>query len=101
MLICAVNVGAETFNYRFDSIRLADALSKIADDHPDIDINFIYDELDNYMVTAQIHTDDIHTALRQVANLHPVTIVRKNKRFYIEALQHGRCVYRTCHRHRQ
>lgn len=93
MLICAVNVGAETFNYRFDSIRLADALSKIADDHPDIDINFIYDDLDNYMVTAQIHTDDIHTALRQVASLHPVTIVRKNKRFYIEALQHGRYVY--------
>lgn len=90
MLICAVNVGAETFNYRFDSTRLADALSKIADDHPDIDINFIYDELDNYMVTAQIHTDDIHTALRQVASLHPVT--------YREGNNGPRLLYKTYRR---
>lgn len=97
MLICAMTAcvvaGAETFAYRFDSTPLPKAIQRIMEDHPDLDINFIYNELENYTTSATVDADNACEALRQTIGLNPVTVVRSKTTYYVEALQHGRYLY--------
>lgn len=84
---------AETFSYKFDSVNLSEALDMMAEEHTEVIINFIYNELDKYKTSAHINTDDPYEALRQAVGLNPVAVIRRGDRYYVEALQHGRYVY--------
>lgn len=68
VMLCVAAASAQKFSYSFNHTPLADALMQIAEQHPDIHINFIYNELDKYPVTATIHTDDAYDMLRQIIN---------------------------------
>lgn len=92
-VITAVMAEAESFSYRFNSTPLTAAIQQIVADHPDLDINFIYNELENYRTSATVRTDNAFEALRQTIALNPVTVVKAKDTYYIEALQHGRFVY--------
>ena len=94
--LCAVISHADTFTYRFNQTLLSEALSHIAEQHPDIQINFIYNELDKYKTSAHINTDDVFQALKQTIGMNPVSVSKSNGRYYIEALQHGKFIYRGC-----
>lgn len=91
--ICVLMANAETFSYKFDSITLPEAIRKIMVEHPDIDINFIYNELENYRTSSTVHTDNAYDALRQMVGLNPITVTKVKNSYYIEALQHGRYLY--------
>ena len=93
-MLCVGASFAQKFSYRFNHTPLADALMQIAGQHPDIHINFIYNELDKYTVTANIHTNDAYDMLRQLIGLNPVSVISSGGRYYVEALQHGRFIYR-------
>ena len=84
---------ADAFTYRFNHTLLSEALSHIAEQHPDIQINFIYNELDKYKTSARINTDDAFQALKQTIGLNPVSVTVNGGRYYIEALQHGKFCY--------
>ena len=92
-MLCVMATYADTFNYNFRSTRLSEALTRIAEQHPDIHINFIYNELDNYKTTADVKTDNAYEALKQTIGINPVSVIKKGGRYYIEALQHGKFVY--------
>lgn len=94
VMLCFAVAFAQKFSYRFNHTPLADALTQIAEQNPDIHINFIYNELDKYPVTANIHTDDAYEMLRQLIGLNPVSIICSGGRYYVEALQHGKFIYR-------
>ena len=93
-MLCVATAFAQKFSYRFNHTPLADALVQIAGQHPDIHINFIYNELDKYPVTATIHTNDAYDMLRQLIGLNPVSVISSDGRYYVEALQHGKFIYR-------
>ena len=84
---------AAGYSYGFDNTPLSQALVTISKGHPEITLNFIYDELESYTTSARIDTDDPWQAIRQAVGLNPVTVVRKKNSFYVEALQHGRYLY--------
>ena len=94
VMLCVGASFAQKFSYRFNHTPLADALVQIAGQHPDIHINFIYNELDKYPVTATIHTNDAYDMLRQLIGLNPVSVIKSGGRYYVEALQHGKFSYR-------
>lgn len=94
VILCAAAAFAQKFSYRFNHTPLADALVQIAGQHPDIHINFIYNELDKYPVSATIHTNDAYDMLRQLIGLNPVSVISSGGRYYVEALQHGKFSYR-------
>lgn len=93
ILTCGLSAAARTFDYDFRSTPLSEALALLARQHPDVHVSFIYNELEGYRVTARIHTDDAYTALRQITDRQPVSLLRRGDRFYVEALQHGHLVY--------
>ncbi len=84
---------AETFSYRFNSTPLPKAIREIMEDHPDLDINFIYNELETYKTSATVNTKDAYEALRQTIGLNPVTVTKARNTYYVEALQHGKYIY--------
>lgn len=92
-VLCAMAAHAGRFTYHFNSTRLSEALTLIADGHPDINVNFIYNELDNYKTSASIDTDDVGYALKQIIGINPVSVTIKGDRYYVEALQHGNFIY--------
>ncbi len=97
MLICAVSVCfvacAEKFSYRFNSTPLPKAIQTIVANHPELEINFIYNELENYKTSMAVNSDNAYDALRQTIGLNPVSVIKSKNAYYIEALQHGRFVY--------
>lgn len=88
-----LSAGAYQFSYSFSNTPISEAIVRISKNHPDINISFIYKELDNYKTSARINTDDAYDALRGTIGLNPITITAKNGAFYIESLQHGRYRY--------
>ena len=88
-----ISANAYKYSYSFDNTPISDALVRISKDHPEVNISFLYKELDNYRTSARINTDDAYDVLRQTIGLNPITIVRKDRNFYIEALQHGKFRY--------
>ncbi|MDE6444623.1 MAG: hypothetical protein K2K64_09445 [Muribaculaceae bacterium] len=76
-----LTVNAEIFNYHFKSLSLPNAIHKIMEDHPSLDINFIYNELENYHTNATIHADNPYQALLQTIGLNPVTVTESKNTF--------------------
>lgn len=92
-LLWVINAFPERLTYNFKSQSLSEALTLIAEQHPELKINFIYNELDNYKVNATINTDNVYNALKKLTDLNPVSVIKKDDRYYIEALQHGKYRY--------
>ena len=84
---------AKTFSYQVNSTPLPKAIREIMEGHPELDINFIYNDLETYKTSATVKADDAYDALRQTIGLNPVTVVRSRNTYYLEALQHGKYVY--------
>lgn len=88
-----VSAYAYEYSYSFNNTPISEAIVKISKEHPEANISFIYKELDNYKTSAKIQTDDTYDALRQLIELNPISVIKKNKSYYIEALQHGKFCY--------
>lgn len=88
-----ISAQAYKYSYTFRQTPISEAIVRISKDHPDINISFIYKELDNYQTSASVQTDDPYDALRHAIGLNPITIVKKDNNYYIEALQHGKFCY--------
>ncbi len=94
VMLSVLMARAVTFAYKFNSTPLPEAVIAIMDDHPELDINFIYNELENYRTCATVRADNPYDALRQAVGLNPVTVVKARDAYYLEALQHGLYTYR-------
>ena len=93
-LMTFLSAGAYKYTYSFNNTTISQAILRICKDHPDEKIAFIYKELDNYRTSAKIRTNDTYSALLQTVGINPVSVVKNGKEYYIEALQHGRFIYR-------
>lgn len=82
------------FEYSFEDVAVPQALVALSKEHPDVNIAFIYRELENYRTSARISTDDARTAIRGIVGMNPVSIIEKRGAYYVEAFQHGKYVYR-------
>lgn len=92
-VITFISASAYKYSYSFNNSPISEAFVRISKDHPDINIAFIYKELNNYKTSARIQTDDAYEALKQTIGLNPVSIINNGNYFYIEALQHGKFIY--------
>lgn len=84
---------ADTFSYRFDGTPLTDALAMIIRQHPEVNISFIYNDLETYLTSAHVHADDPYTALRQLTAFNPVRVISHRGTYFVEAFQQGRYRY--------
>lgn len=88
-----ISANAYRYDYLFSDTPISEAIVRISKDHSEVNISFIYKELDNYRTLARIQTDDVYEALRQTVGLNPISVIKKKHNYYIEALQHGKFRY--------
>ncbi|MBD5246451.1 MAG: TonB-dependent receptor [Barnesiella sp.] len=84
-----ISASAHTYSYKFNNTPISEAILTISKENPDINISFIYKELDNYRTSSKIQTDDVYEALRSTIGVNPISLIKKDDHYYIEALQHG------------
>ncbi len=70
-----ISASAYKYSYSFNNTPISEAIVRISKEHPDINISFIYKELDNYRTSARIHTDDAYEALRKTIGFNPISII--------------------------
>lgn len=92
-LMTFILANAYEYSYNFNDMPVSQAIVRISKDHPDVNISFIYKELDTYRTSARVRTDDVYEALRQTVGLNPVSVLKRGENYYIEALQRGKFVY--------
>ncbi len=97
LLILAVTaiipVYAQKFSYRFNDTPISEALVKICREHKDLNVAFIYKELDHYRTSARISSDNPYEAIRTIIGQNPISVVEHKGNFYVEALQRGKYRY--------
>lgn len=74
-----ISASAYRYSYSFGNTPISEAIVRISKDHPEVNISFIYKELDNYRTSARIQTDDIYDALRQTVGLNPISVIKKSR----------------------
>lgn len=69
------------------------ALADFARSNPDVDINFIYNDLDAYKVKSDVKASSAIEAVRKLVALNPVTVLEVEGTIYVEPLQKGKFRY--------
>ena len=64
IMMTFTSVHAYKYTYSFNNTPISEAIVRISNEHPDVNIFFIYNEINDYKTSAKIHTDDSYTALR-------------------------------------
>ncbi len=92
VLLCiTVNLSAQKYNHNYIGEPIAKALIDFCKTHPDIRINFIYDELENYKVRGKINSDNPLQAVKQLIAFNPISVTSDDSNhIYLETLQKGK-----------
>lgn len=83
---------AGRFEFEFRNVPLPEALQRVAGVDKANSVNFIYNDIENYRVTANVSTSDFRQAVRQVCARKPLSVIFKGRKAYIEAKQKGVCL---------
>ena len=95
-----ITAGAYKYSYTFDNVPVSEAIVKISKENPDVNISFIYKELDRYLTHARVRTDDAFDALRSVIGIHPISIIRRGRQLLYRGYAAWRLhSARACGRH--
>ncbi|MDE6542560.1 MAG: carboxypeptidase-like regulatory domain-containing protein [Muribaculaceae bacterium] len=95
-VITLIPASADKYLYNFRNTPISEAIVRISKEHPEVNIFFIYNELDDYTTSAEINTEDTYEALRSAVGVNPISVVQRGDNFYVEALQHGDYTIHGC-----
>lgn len=73
-LTAFISANAYKYSYKFSDTPISEAIVRISKEHPQVNISFIYKELDHYRTSAKINTDDTYDALRQTIGLKTIRL---------------------------
>lgn len=81
---------AQRITHDFRDVSMSEALRFIQMQTQQYDIVFIYNELENFRVTTQLHNTTVPDAIAQIAGFYPVRVYRNGEReIYVE------CTHKT------
>ena len=90
LMLVAVSLQAQQITYSFRDVSLSEALQYIQEQSPQYDINFIFNDLEDFRVTTDVKRLSVTDAVLQVVGFYPVRVVCKEEhKVYVE------CVHKT------
>ena len=78
---------AQTVNHDFQDVSLSEALLTLDNDCDTITVNFVYDDLEDFRVTANVQGATIMQAVKQVCGYYPMRITQLNTDIFVECTQ--------------
>lgn len=91
--VALINSYASDYRYSFKNTPVSQALALISKEHPEVNLSFIYNQLEDYKISADIDTDNLADAIRQIVAYNPISVIETGDVIYIEALQQGKFKY--------
>ena len=89
LLLCTLPavIGAQIVNRTYRNKPLSDVLIDLNRASQQYRISFIYDELEDFVVSKHIYQSSIPDAIRQAVGFYPVSISTADSLIFIECLQ--------------
>ena len=94
-LLCLMrfSVHAQRINQDFHDVSMSDVLKYIQEQTTKDHISFIYNELEDFLVTTNVQHKSVEDAILQVVGFYPIRVVRTSSHeYYVE------CTHKTVHR---
>ena len=91
--LAGVSVSAQRLSHDFRNVSMSEALRYIQQQTSQYDIIFIYNDLEDFRVTADVRNKSVTDAIRQIIGFYPVRVNKSGEReIYVE------CTHKTnCH----
>lgn len=74
MLISTVCLHSQTISRSYNGVALTEALKELDRQQSDYDISFIYDDLRDFVITANVRAKDVPDAIRQMVVFYPISV---------------------------
>ena len=94
LCLSAMSVQARRVTHRFDNVSMSDALRYLQDQTDEYQIVFIFNELEDFSVTANVKNQTVPEAIRQLIGFYPIAMTTKEggREIYVE------CTHKTEYR---
>lgn len=92
LMLCltTISVRAQKISHNFQDISLSDALRYIQEQTTQSEIFFIYNDLEDFRVTANVRSKSVPDAIRQIIGFYPIRVYNNGDReIYVE------CTHKT------
>ncbi|MGN0211361.1 MAG: TonB-dependent receptor, partial [Muribaculaceae bacterium] len=89
MLLCIVALGAlaHRVSRNYQRTSMSEVLKDLSHAGDQYSINFIYDELEDFTVTAQLHGVTIPEAVRKVVGFYPIRVTADGNVIFVECIK--------------
>lgn len=89
ILVCLtfMEVSAQRVTANFHNTSMTEALLTIERQCKDVRINFIYNELEDFIVTQSIRNKPVYEALQSIVGFYPIRVSRNGKIYSLECVQ--------------
>ena len=89
-LCCFINIQAQKITCDYDNVSMSEVLRNLNEQSCDYNINFLYNELEDFRVTIHIKRKDIPDAILQIIGFYPIRVVKRGEsEIYVE------CTHKT------
>lgn len=80
---------SQKITHNFNGVTMSKALETIGGLSRDYDITFIYNEMDDYVVTTHVTRKNIPDAISQLIGFYPIKMTIDDKNIYVECVHKG------------
>ncbi len=90
MLCMGITLYAQKISRTYHDVSMSEVLRDLNEASSDYNVNFMYNELEDFRVTTEIHRKSIPDAILQAIGFYPIRIVKRGENeFYVE------CTHKT------
>ena len=88
LLLCVTTtMHAQRITHEYHNVSLSDALRQLNDESKDYEINFLYNELEDFRITTSVHRKTVPDAIRQMIGFYPIRMVVDGNEIIVECVQ--------------
>ncbi len=88
LLLCVTTtMHAQRITHEYHNASLSDALRQLNDESKDYEINFLYNELEDFRITTSVHRKTVPDAIRQMIGFYPIRMVVDGNEIIVECVQ--------------
>ena len=88
LLLCVTTtMHAQRITHEYHNVSLSDALRQLNDESKDYEINFLYNELEDFRITTFVHRKTVPDAIRQMIGFYPIRMVVDGNEIIVECVQ--------------
>ena len=78
---------AQRITRAYNNVSFSDALRQMNDEAGDYEINFLYNELEDFRITTNVHRKAVPDAIRQMIGFYPIRMTVNGNEITVECIQ--------------